>query len=191
MPKRAAAAIGTVDMPGWSTCNGGQMAPEDGVIVAEIAGQIQAKQYAAGLATLEAHHAISVHADLQSILWICCRAQKEQWWQVHLRTPHAFLPHLHCLSKLYRSVVLQVNEMRCTQQTCCMSLSCGVAQVLQLEPGSDAKSIKTAVRKLARKVHPDKCSLPGAAEAFKAVVEAAEHVSISDTGLWASQTPNA
>ena len=56
------------------------------------------------------------------------------------------------------------------------------AQVLDLEPGSDAKSIKSAVRKLARKVHPDKCSLPGADEAFKSVLKAAEHVSASDTG---------
>ena len=74
---------------------------------------------------------------------------------------------------------------------CCISLSCGVAQVLQLEPASDAKSIKGAVRNLARKVHPDKCSLPGAAEAFKAVVEAAEHLSTSDTGLQTPHLPTA
>ena len=72
-----------------------------------------------------------------------------------------------------------------------VSQLCGRTQVLQLEPGSDAKSIKAAVRKLARKVHPDKCSLPGAADAFKAVIEAAEHVSTSDTGLWAPPPPNA
>ena len=72
-----------------------------------------------------------------------------------------------------------------------VSQPCAFTQVLQLEPGSDAKSIKGAVRKLARKVHPDKCSLPGAADAFKAVVEAAEHVSTSDTGLWAPRSPHA
>ena len=70
-----------------------------------------------------------------------------------------------------------------------VSQPCGCTQVLQLEPGSDAKSIKAAVRKLARKVHPDKCSLPGAADAFKAVIEAAEHVSTTDTGLWAPLPP--
>lgn len=55
-------------------------------------------------------------------------------------------------------------------------------QVLDLQPGSDAKSIQGAVRKLARKVHPDKCSLPGAEEAFKAVLAAAEHVSKNVAG---------
>lgn len=70
-----------------------------------------------------------------------------------------------------------------------VSQPCGCTQVLQLEPGSDAKSIKATVRTLARKVHPDKCSLPGGAEAFKAVIEAAEHVSTSDTGLSASHNP--
>ena len=54
--------------------------------------------------------------------------------------------------------------------------------MLDLEPGSDAKRIKSAVRKLARKVHPDKCSLPGADEAFKSVLKAAEHVSANDKG---------
>ena len=32
-------------------------------------------------------------------------------------------------------------------------------------------------------MHPDKCSLPGAEEAFKSVLKAAEHVSASDTGM--------
>ena len=90
MPQRAAAATETADMPGWSTCSGNQMASEASAVIAEVAGQIQAKQYAAGLAMLEAHRVASVHGDLQLILWICDRAQQEQWWQVHLRCPHAF-----------------------------------------------------------------------------------------------------
>ncbi|CAK0743792.1 hypothetical protein CVIRNUC_001497 [Coccomyxa viridis] len=134
MPERAAAATASVDMPGWSACSGKQTVSEGSAVIATVAGQIQAKDYAAALAMLEAHHEDSVHGDLQLILQICYRAQQEQWWQV-----------------------------------------------LQLEPGSDAKSIKATVRTLARKVHPDKCSLPGGAEAFKAVIEAAEHVSTSDT----------
>ena len=85
MPERAAAAAANVDMPGWSTCSGRQTASEGSAIIATIAGQIQTKEYAAGLAVLEAHHEISVHGDLQLILRICDRAQQEQWWQVHLR----------------------------------------------------------------------------------------------------------
>ena len=111
MPKRAAAAIETVDMPGWSACNGKEMASEDRVVIAEIAEQIQAQNYAAGLAMLEAHHATSVHGDLQLILWICYRAQLEQWWQVHLRGAHTFKPHSHSLSRMYTNLVLQVNEV--------------------------------------------------------------------------------
>lgn len=56
-------------------------------------------------------------------------------------------------------------------------------QVLDLQPGADAKSIKAAVRRLVRMVHPDKCSLPGAEEAFKSVLKAAERISVSDTGM--------
>ena len=94
MPERAAAATASVDMPGWSACSGKQTASKGSTITAAIAGQIEAKEYAAGLAMLKAHHESSVHADLQLILWTCYRAQQEQWWQVHLRCPGGFVSAL-------------------------------------------------------------------------------------------------
>lgn len=54
--------------------------------------------------------------------------------------------------------------------------------MLNVQAGSDTKSIKCAVRKLVVKIHPDKCDLPGAEEAFKAVLAAAEHVSSNASG---------
>ena len=54
MPERAAAATASVDMPGWSACSGKQTVSEGSAVIATVAGQIQAKDYAAALAMLEA-----------------------------------------------------------------------------------------------------------------------------------------
>lgn len=64
-----------------------------------------------------------------------------------------------------------------------------ILQVLDLQPGADAKSIKAAVRRLVRRLHPDKCNLPGAEEAFKAILKAAEHVSADDPGKFTMLSP--
>ena len=45
--------------------------------------------------------------------------------------------------------------------------------MLGLPASSEEKQVRIQVRKLARKVHPDKCSLFGAEAAFKAVCKAA------------------
>ena len=61
--------------------------------------------------------------------------------------------------------------------------------MLNVQAGSDTQSIKGAVRKLVIKIHPDKCDLPGAEEAFKAVLAAAEHVSANASGDPLSPSP--
>ena len=46
-------------------------------------------------------------------------------------------------------------------------------QVLALPPASKEPKVRAQLRQLARRVHPDKCSLPGAEAAFKALCLAA------------------
>lgn len=52
--------------------------------------------------------------------------------------------------------------------------------ILGISKGSSDDEIKKAYRKLALRLHPDKCSLPGAEEAFKKVSEAFQVLSDSD-----------
>ena len=61
-------------------------------------------------------------------------------------------------------------------------MCCSNLQVLDLQPGADAKSIKLPSDDWSDWYTQDKCSLPGAEEAFKSILKAAEHVSANDPG---------
>ncbi|CAL5219323.1 g1133 [Coccomyxa viridis] len=109
---------------------------------------------------------------------------------LHLSVVHHHLSNLadsarKCLRLLdepgQHSSTSRLRTLRLICQTCLRAQDGQWWQVLDLQPGADAKSIKAAVRRLVRIVHPDKCSLSGAEEAFKSVLKAAEHVSASDT----------
>ena len=49
-------------------------------------------------------------------------------------------------------------------------------KVLELVPGVDAAAIRKRYRELAIRLHPDKCKLPGASEAFHRLVKAYQQI---------------
>lgn len=122
-------------------------------------------KYAASIALLDRAANSAAVQRRRLILSILKHAQHKEWHQAR------FLTFLNAKANIDGSSCLHMMHVLWKRL---MAL-----QVLGLDETTDKKQVQQQFRKLAKQVHPDKCNLPSAEAAFKAICLAAAEMSSS------------